>query len=157
MKKINMNLLFLTKKNQVLLALKKRGFGANRYNGIGGKIELNETVEEALIRESQEEIGVTPLEFEKMANIVFDEYFKSEPTLVEVDVYIASKWTGKPTESEEVNPKWFKINQIPFDQMWPDDLYWLPQVLDGKKISAKFKLDEKDTIISRKVKIVNRI
>lgn len=157
MKKINMNLLFLTKKNQVLLALKKRGFGANRYNGIGGKIELNETVEEALIRESQEEIGVTPLKFEKMANIVFDEYFKSEPTLVEVDVYIASKWTGKPTESEEVNPKWFKINQIPFDQMWPDDLYWLPQVLDGKKISAKFKLDEKDTIISRKVKIVNRI
>lgn len=152
-----MNLLFLTKKNQVLLALKKRGFGANRYNGIGGKIELNETVEEALIRESQEEIGVTPLKFEKMANIVFDEYFKSEPTLVEVDVYIASKWTGKPTESEEVNPKWFKINQIPFDQMWPDDLYWLPQVLDGKKISAKFKLDEKDTIISRKVKIVNRI
>lgn len=157
MKKINMNLLFLTKKNQVLLALKKRGFGANRYNGIGGKIELNETVEEALIRESQEEIGVTPLKFEKMANIVFDEYFKSEPTLVEVDVYIASKWTGKPTESEEVNPKWFKINQIPFDQMWPDDLYWLPQVLDGKKISAKFKLDEKDTIISKKVKIVNRI
>ncbi|HPF31228.1 MAG TPA: 8-oxo-dGTP diphosphatase [Candidatus Saccharibacteria bacterium] len=157
MKKINMNLLFLTKKNQVLLALKKRGFGANRYNGIGGKIELNETVEEALIRESQEEIGVTPLKFEKMANIVFDEYFKGEPTLVEVDVYIASKWTGKPTESEEVNPKWFKINQIPFDQMWPDDLYWLPQVLDGKKISAKFKLDEKDTIISRKVKIVNRI
>ncbi|HEU5121620.1 MAG TPA: NUDIX domain-containing protein, partial [Candidatus Saccharimonadales bacterium] len=60
-------LLFLKKDNRILLAMKKRGFGAGRYNGIGGKIEAGESVEAALIRECQEEIEVTPLNFWKVA------------------------------------------------------------------------------------------
>ena len=35
---------------QVLLGMKKRGFGAGRYNGFGGKVEPGETVKEAAIR-----------------------------------------------------------------------------------------------------------
>ena len=60
MKKIQTTLLFLLKENQILLGMKKRGFGAGKYNGIGGKLEPDETVEQAMVRETQEEIGVTP-------------------------------------------------------------------------------------------------
>jgi len=60
---MELTLLFLIKDDQILLAMKKRGFGAGRFNGVGGKVEPGETIEQALIRESQEEINVTPIEF----------------------------------------------------------------------------------------------
>ena len=44
---------------QLLLGRKKRGFGEGKWNGFGGKLEPGETVEEAAVRELQEESGVT--------------------------------------------------------------------------------------------------
>lgn len=54
-------LLFLVRDDEILLAMKKRGFGANRYNGVGGKLDPGETVEQTLVRESEEEISVKPI------------------------------------------------------------------------------------------------
>lgn len=154
MNKKILSLLFLRKNGQVLLAMKKRGFGQGRWNGVGGKVEQDETIESAMVRESQEEIGITPLNYEKVADIRFDEFFKGEPTLMHVHVYTATKWQGTPTESEEMSPQWFKESEIPYTQMWADDPYWLPQVLSGEKISADFKLDESDAIVSHIIKEV---
>ena len=151
-----LSLLFLRKDDQILLAMKKRGFGEGRWNGVGGKVEADETIEQAMIRETQEEIGITPTIYEKVADIRFDEYFKGEPTLMHVHVFTATEWTGQPQESEEMAPKWFSANDIPYDDMWPDDPYWLPEVIEGKKISADFKLDEKDAIISHTITVVSK-
>lgn len=149
-----LSLLFLRKDDQVLLAMKKRGFGKGRWNGVGGKVESDETVEQAMLRETQEEIAVTPTVYEKVADIRFDEYFKGERTLMHVHVFLATKWEGDPAESEEVAPQWFNSNAVPYDTMWSDDTYWLPQVLAGQKISADFVLDEKDAIISYTTAVV---
>ncbi|MFZ3009724.1 MAG: 8-oxo-dGTP diphosphatase [Candidatus Microsaccharimonas sp.] len=146
-----LSLLFLRKGDRVLLAMKKRGFGEGRWNGVGGKVEDGESIEAAMIRESQEEIGITPTQYEKVGDISFDEFFKGEPTIMHVHIFMASKWQGDPTESDEMAPKWFHIDDIPYDAMWPDDIYWLPQVLEGKKVSAQFKLDETDAICSHDV------
>lgn len=146
-----LSLLFLLKDDQVLLAMKKRGFGEGRWNGVGGKIEEGESIEQAMIRETQEEIGVTPTVYEKVGDIRFDEYFKGEPTLMHVHIYTATSWKGEPTESEEMKPQWFSRQAVPYDNMWSDDPFWLPLVLEGKKISADFKLDESDAIISHTV------
>ncbi len=54
------SLLFLLREDEILLVMKKRGFGSGRWNGVGGKFESGETAEQATIRECQEEIGVTP-------------------------------------------------------------------------------------------------
>ncbi|MFY9228536.1 MAG: 8-oxo-dGTP diphosphatase [Candidatus Microsaccharimonas sp.] len=146
-----LSLLFLRKGDQLLLAMKKRGFGEGRWNGVGGKVEDGESIESAMIRESQEEIGITPTTYEKVGDISFDEFFKGEPTIMHVHIFMASKWQGDPTESDEMAPQWFHVDDIPYDAMWPDDIYWLPQVLEGKKVSAQFKLDETDTIRSHDV------
>ena len=151
-----LSLLFLRKDNQLLLAMKKRGFGEGRWNGVGGKVETGESVEQAMIRETEEEIGVTPTVYEQVADIRFDEYFKGEPTLMHVHVFTATEWTGEPAESEEMAPKWFSTDEIPYDDMWPDDPFWLPEIIAGKKVSADFKLDEKDVIVSHTITVVSK-
>lgn len=152
-----LTLLFLRRGDEVLLAMKLRGFGAGRWNGVGGKLEEGESVEQALVRETQEEIGVTPTIFEKVGAIEFDEHFKGVPTIMNVHVFTAHEWEGEPAASEEMDPRWFAIDEVPYDDMWPDDPYWLPDVLSGKKVTARFTLDENDAIISHDVQGVDKL
>lgn len=148
-------LLFLLKDNHILLAMKKRGFGVNRWNGVGGKIEPYETIEQAAIRETQEEIGVTPRNLEKVAHHTF-----WLPTLTDYNqklvthTFITRAWDGEPSESEEMAPRWFHVNHIPYDNMWDDDRHWLPQVLAGDKLVCEFTFDNQDTMIGKNVQIV---
>ena len=128
---------FLRKGDQVLLAMKKRGFGAGKYNGSGGKVQSGESVEEAAVREVKEEIGVEIRKMEKVARIDF--YFDEKPEIgQQVSVFICHDFEGEPTESEEMKPEWFEIGAIPYEKMWSSDRYWLPPVLEGKKILAEF-------------------
>ncbi len=134
-------LVFLIKDNSVLLAMKKRGFGEGKWNGSGGKLKDGETIEEAAKREVEEEIGVFIENPAKIACLNF--YFAHKPDWnQQVTVYLVNKWKGEPTESEEMIPKWFKISEVPYNQMWDDDKYWLPQVLSGSKIEADLLFDE---------------
>jgi mutator protein MutT len=144
-------LCLLKKDNRILLAMKKRGFGEGKYNGVGGKIENGETPEEAMIRETQEEIAVTPIEYEKVGIIEFDEFYKGKKEKVMFHLYVASEWKGEPTESDEMKPEWFDIQSIPYDKMFPDDKYWLPLILEGRKIKAYFDFDEEWNLLGKKI------
>ena len=150
-------LCLLKKDNKVLLAMKKRGFGEGKFNGIGGKIENGETPEEAMIRETKEEILVTPTKYEKVGIIEFDEFYKGKKEKVMFHLYIVSKWQGEPNESEEMKPKWFDIQNIPYDKMFPDDKYWLPFILEGQKIRAYFDFDEEWNLLNKRIEVLDRI
>lgn len=152
MKKLQTTLLILRNDNKILLARKKRGFGFGKWNGVGGKVEEKETPEEAMIRETQEEISVTPIEYEKIGIIRFVEYIKEELTTNDMHLYIATKWQGVPKESEEMQPKWFSINNLPWEKMFSDDKYWLPLVLKGKKLDAFFEYDKNWNLQKQEVK-----
>lgn len=151
----DVTLIFLHRDNEVLLAMKKRGFGEGRWNGAGGKLEPGETIEQALVRECQEEICVTPVGYTQVAELNFDAYFKGERTTMRCHVYFCEEWDGTPAETEEMRPQWFKKSEIPYDDMWQDDKFWLPQVLDGKKLSGKFTFDEQDNLLDYEVKETN--
>ena len=157
----NATLVFLVKKSRgeitdICLAMKKRGFGKNRWNGVGGKVDGQETIEEAAKRETEEEIDVSAKELNKVAEISF--YFPHNPAWDQmVHVYFADSWDGEPKESEEMNPKWFSINEIPFQDMWPDDIFWLPEVMKGNLLKAMFKFGENDVVQSKKINIVNEL
>ena len=100
----NATLLFLIKKSaggvvDICLAMKKRGFGKGRYNGVGGKVEEGETIEDAVKREAQEEIGVTVGEVKKCAELDFT--FPHEPSFDQlVHVYTTESWEGSRMPSD---------------------------------------------------------
>src|ERR1039458_5706638 len=98
-------LMFLVDGGKVLLAMKKRGFGVGRWNGVGGKVKDDESIEEAAIRECQEEIIVTPVNLTKAAVINF--YFPKEKSdwNQEVTTYLCNKWSGEPAETEEMRDR----------------------------------------------------
>lgn len=145
-------LCLLYKYPHILLGNKKRGFGAGRWNGYGGKLEENETLEENIVRELKEECGITPTKFRKRAVMSFD--FKDHTPLNEVHVFEISEFEGSPVETEEMIPKWFHIDKLPWDQMWPDDKHWYPLFLAGKNFKGTFFFKDYDTIIRHDLKIV---
>ena len=97
-----LTLVFVREAGRILLGLKKRGFGAGRWNGFGGKVEPGETVLAGAARELQEESGlVVDNEALRECGRIFFE-FKGDPRLLEVHVFQTRAYQGIPTESEEV-------------------------------------------------------
>jgi len=125
----HVTLLFLRRDGQILLAMKKRGFGIGKWNGVGGKVEPNETYEQAAIRECQEEADVTPRLLHKAGELHF---FDLPDVEHYCHIYISAQWEGEPHETEEMRPQWFSETDIPFGDMWPDDKFWIPLMLDDK-------------------------
>lgn len=145
-------LVFLLRDDQILLAMKKRGFGAGRWNGVGGKVDANESIEQATVRECQEEIGITPQRLEQVAFHRFT--FPDDTPDMLAHVFISRHWEGEPAETEEMAPKWFDVSDIPYHEMWDDDILWLPAVLAGKKLNTVFGFDEQDSVMSADIKVV---
>lgn len=147
-------LLFLFQDDQILLAMKKRGFGVGRYNGVGGKIEANETIEEAAIRECQEEIDVVPRALKRVGQLTFrNQEVEGKDMLVHI--LVSHDWEGEPAETEEMKPEWFFMDMIPYHHMWEDDQYWLPLVLAGQAVMGEFAFDRDDKIISHDLQVVS--
>ncbi|MDD5251863.1 MAG: 8-oxo-dGTP diphosphatase [Patescibacteria group bacterium] len=144
MKKV-LTLAIIEQNGRLLLGLKKRGFGTDKWNGFGGKVTPGETIEEANRRECREECGLEIQGASKVGVCEFE--FRGNPEIMEVHIFRVHEWSGMPLESEEMRPRWFGIEEIPFAEMWPDDAHWLPPLLAGKTFTGKFLYDENGTEI----------
>lgn len=140
---------------KILLGKKKRGLGASRWNGFGGKVEEGESIEDCARRELFEECGVKVSELYKIGINNFSWTGKNGE--LEVHVFKAKDLVGNPVETEEMSPKWFFVDEIPFSEMWPDDLYWFPYLMKNRKFNGKFVLGEKDEVVEYELKEVNEI
>ncbi|XP_036993797.2 oxidized purine nucleoside triphosphate hydrolase [Artibeus jamaicensis] len=145
-------LVLVVQPERVLLGMKKRGFGAGRWNGFGGKVEEGETIEDGAKRELQEECGVTVDVLHKAGNIMFE--FEGKPERMDVHIFRADGVQGTPVESDEMRPQWFPLDQIPFADMWPDDSYWFPLLLQKRKFHGYFKFQGQDTILDYQLREV---
>ncbi|NWS38348.1 8ODP triphosphatase, partial [Probosciger aterrimus] len=148
-------LVLVVQPQRVLLGMKKRGFGAGLWNGFGGKVQPGESIEEAARRELLEESGLTVNTLQKMGQITFE--FVGNSELMEVHVFRADDFHGEPTESDEMRPQWFQLDEVPFSRMWADDIYWFPLVLQKKLFRGYFKFLGQDTILEHTLKEVEEV
>lgn len=135
--------------------MKKRGFGAGKWNGFGGHVEKGETIEEAARREIREEAGVEVGDIRKHGIIEFEWQGKQE--ILEVHVFRTESFSGEPKETDEMKPQWFPMDEMPYEEMWVDDKYWCPLLFAGKKFTAKFLFDASDQIVEHNLAEVREL
>lgn len=132
---IHATLMFVVRDGMVLLILKKRGLGAGKTNGPGGKIDPGETPRQCVIRECQEELHITPLDARKIGELRF---VMSDCPDILCHVFRASDFNGEPTETDEAEPRWTPVDAVPYDLMWEDDRHWLPLLLADRPFLGRF-------------------
>ena len=140
----------------ILLAMKKRRFGKGRWNGYGGKVKKGESVEESAVREIEEESRIKASKLEKMGIINF-EFKKTPGDILEVHFFHILDYKGEAIETEEMRPRWFDIEKLPYNKMWPDDRYWMPIFLRGEKFKGRIYFKDQNTILEEKIRIVEEL
>jgi 8-oxo-dGTP diphosphatase len=121
-------LLFVVERaaSRILLIEKKRGLGAGKVNGPGGRIEPGESPLDAALREVREELGVEAVGATEHGLLRFqfvDGY------ALHCHVFRARGCVGTPVETDEATPLWTPLDAIPWSRMWADDALWLPLLL----------------------------
>lgn len=132
-------LVFVFRGDELLLIDKKTGLGMGKINMPGGKIDPGETAEEGAIRECREEVGITVSNLEYCGQHKFqfvDGYS------IHVWVYRTRDFEGEPYATPEAEPMWVRQDQIPFDDMWEDDRYWLPMLIRGERFMTRWVFDD---------------
>jgi len=131
-------LVFVVRGGEVLLMRKKRGLGAGKINGPGGRLEPGESLHDCAVREVQEELCVTPVGLEPAGENAFqfvDGYS------IHVFVFRAAGLEGTPAETDEGAPLWSSLDAVPYDEMWEDDRLWLPHVFSGRRFVGRYVFD----------------
>lgn len=146
-------LMFVQREQEVLLIRKKRGLGAGKINGPGGRIEPGETPEECAIRETQEELLIDALDVTPAGELFF--HAEDEMPCIHAHLFVAADYRGEPSETDEAIPLWIDIRELPFDEMWEDDRLWLREVLEGKTVRGWFTF-EGESLLDHRVEFDSR-
>jgi len=136
-------LTFVIRESEILLIRKKRGLGAGKINGPGGKLEPDESPLDCAIREVEEEVGVTPIDPEHRGELRFQ---FSDGYAIHVYVFTADGCHGKVCETDEAIPVWTRLDAIPYPEMWADDELWIPPMLEGRRFSGCFLFDDDEML-----------
>ncbi|MHC5113801.1 MAG: 8-oxo-dGTP diphosphatase [Planctomycetota bacterium] len=131
-------LVFVRRDHEILLIRKKRGLGAGKINGPGGRTEPGESPEACAIREAEEELGITPT---GVALAGENSFQFIDGYSIHVHIFTADGFTGEPVETDEAIPLWTPVGAIPYDEMWEDDFLWVPHMLDGTRFLGRFIFD----------------
>ena len=154
---INTTLCYITRGNDVLMlhrVKKKNDMNHDKWIGIGGKFEGEESPDECLLREAKEETGLTLTSWKCRGVITFLTEGKWEGE--HMYLFTADGFEGELTDCNEGELRWVSrdfLNELPkwegdqifLDLLWQDAPFFLLKlrydgeklveaVLDGKKI-----------------------
>jgi len=137
----------IVRDNRVLLIRKAKGqFGAGKWSVLGGKIDDGESIGHACVREVLEESGLDTyyLKYHGVLKFRFGNENETQPDWV-VHAFSTESFEGQLRESAEGILCWTEIDEIPYDEMWPDNRFWLPLLIQGKTFNGEFRFDKEGT------------
>jgi len=134
---------------EVLLGLKRTGFGTGKIVGVGGHVEPGESDAEAVVREVWEEVGLQVRQEDLADAGVVEFNFPARPEWnMSCRVFTARRWNGEASESREITPEWFNVGALPLHRMWQDAEHWLPPALAGETIDVVVVLNEDNETVA---------
>lgn len=135
---------------EVLLGLKKTGFGTGKVVGIGGHVEPGESVVQAICREVAEESSITVAALDLVPAGTVEFVFPAKPAWdMFTTVFLCRRFVGEAVESSEIAPIWYPVDQLPHARMWADAVHWLPAFLAGERGHWRVILnDDNETVAS---------
>jgi len=142
-------LAYIEKDNSYLMLLrnkKKHDINANKWIGVGGHLEKEETPEDALIREIKEETGLDVISYSKKGLI----HFNYDDISEQMHLYVVNDFKGELIECDEGTLKWIKTCDLFSLELWEGDKIFLKKLLNNE---SYFELELnylKDKLISYK-------
>lgn len=138
-------LVYIEKDGKMLMMFrdkKKNDMHERKYNGIGGKLEEGESPEECMIRETQEETGLTPTNFRLAGISTYPQFYENEDWYL--FIYHVTAYQGEEFISSEGSLEWIKTSLLSTLNMWEDNKIFLQWLLEKTFFSSKF-IYETDT------------
>lgn len=116
---------------------KKKDVNKDKWIGVGGHAEGNETPQECLLREVKEETGLllTSYKFRRLITFISDEYEAEMMCLFTADGY-----TGELITCDEGELEWVKKSDVPQLPTWEGDAQFLKLLLEDEKRFFAMKL-----------------
>ena len=125
---------------KILLGLRKKNPRKGTWSGYGGKVEPGESVLEAAERELLEESGIHALTVSSIGFVTFSSREHEDEHVMHL--FSVSKFIGEPKETDEMSPRWFRLDEIPYEKMSVTDSHWMPPLLEGRSITGHFDMSE---------------
>jgi 8-oxo-dGTP diphosphatase len=101
---------------------KENDLNHDKWIGIGGKFEADETPEECLLREAKEETGYTLTEYRFRGIITF---LSDEWETEYMHLYTATGFTGEPIPCDEGELVWVPKKELETLTLWEGDKIFL--------------------------------
>jgi ADP-ribose pyrophosphatase YjhB (NUDIX family) len=106
--------IIINNERKVLLAKRRKETGRGYYAGIGGIVETNETYLDAVVRETIEEVEITPINPKPICITYADN------NNIKTAWFLTKKFNGEPRNKEEdkcEHIKWFAYDELP-NKLW---------------------------------------
>ena len=100
----------------------------DKWLGVGGKFEKDESPDECILREVKEETGLTLTSYQLRGVMTFvSDIWETEYMFI----YTADRFEGELTECSEGDLQWIKKTEVMNLKLWEGDRIFLKKLIDG--------------------------
>ena len=125
--------------------VKKEDVNKDKWIGVGGHFERNESPEECLLREVWEETGYTLTSWQYRGIVTF---IYGEDTTEYMSLYTADGFTGEPHPCDEGQLEWVDKEEVLCLNIWEGDKIFFRLLNEGRPFfSLKLVYDRTDTLL----------